>query len=246
MFFCLCPVVKAENLKKIAKNMIFTHFKVIPGAQNRPLMLVKSPLNAILPCKFKIIFFRKVYKLAEIILVTGGCRSGKSSYALRLAESQTGRRLFIATCPVLDEEMNYRIERHKAERAIGGWSTLEEETNLAGAIRGARDFDCILVDCLTLWINNLMYHANNEMNEDEMKEQTLDIIEACNEHSGRIIFVSNEVGFGIVPEHPEVRRYRDLVGRANQTLGTASSRLILVVCGVPVNIKGQLANDTFI
>lgn len=184
--------------------------------------------------------------MAEIILVTGGCRSGKSSYALRLAESQAGRRLFIATCPVLDDEMNYRIERHKAERAIGGWSTLEEETKLAEAIRGARDFDCILIDCLTLWINNLMYHANNEINEDDMKKQMLEVIEACNEHEGRIILVSNEVGFGIVPEHPEVRRYRDLVGRANQTLGTACNMLYLIVCGVPINIKGHLENGSII
>ena len=199
-----------------------------------------------IPDKYCYRFTGKVKTLAEIILVTGGCRSGKSSYALRVAESQAGRRLFIATCPVLDEEMNYRIERHKAEREIGGWETLEEEIKLAEAIRSARDFDCVLVDCVTLWINNLMYHAKNEITEDMIKEETQNVIAACNEHSGQVIFVSNEVGFGIVPEHPEVRRYRDLVGRANQTLGTASNQLYLIVCGVPVNLKGHLDNESFI
>lgn len=184
--------------------------------------------------------------MAEIVLVTGGCRSGKSSYALRLAESQSGSKLFIATCPVLDEEMNYRIERHKAERAAGGWDSLEEETSLADAIRKSRNYDCILVDCLTLWINNLMYHANNQINEDDIRDKVKDVIVACEEYDGRIIFVTNEVGFGIVPEHPEVRRYRDLVGRANQTLGAASDRLVLVVCGVPMIVKGQAEHDTFI
>ena len=113
--------------------------------------------------------------MAQITLITGGCRSGKSSFALRVAEGLTGRRLFIATCPVLDEEMNYRIVRHREERAIGGWSTVEEETELAEAIRNAKDFDCILVDCLTLWINNLMFHAKDQINEDDIKAKALEV-----------------------------------------------------------------------
>ena len=97
--------------------------------------------------------------MAEIVLVTGGCRSGKSAYAQQLAESLPPRRLYVATCPVTDDEMRRRIEEHREARADRGWETVEEQLDLAGVFRRHAEHNVLLVDCVTLWINNLMYHA---------------------------------------------------------------------------------------
>ena len=100
--------------------------------------------------------------MAEIILVVGGCRSGKSAYAQALAESLPAGRVFVATCPVIDDEMRRRVEHHRAARRDRGWETIEEPIDLAGVLRRSDQAGVLLVDCITLWINNLMYAADRD------------------------------------------------------------------------------------
>ncbi len=196
--------------------------------------------------------------MAEIVLVTGGSRSGKSRYAQELAESMAGTRTFIATCPVVDEEMAERIRRHQRARG-SGWITIEETVDLPGALRRAAGSGVVLVDCLTLWVNNLLYeetllsagedraggldvpagHAGSSgLSEDEMEERCREVLRACADLSGTVIFVTNEVGMGIVPENALSRRFRDLAGRCNQVVARGADRVVLMVSGIAATIKG--------
>ncbi len=178
--------------------------------------------------------------MARIVLITGGCRSGKSDHAQQLAESLQGRRVFVATCPVTDDEMKQRIEQHQRQRRGRGWETIEEQLDPGGTIRRCRDYDVVLVDCLTLWINNLMFEAGkrgDSIDEQQIENAAAELLEACNEHGGTIVFVSNEVGTGIVPLDAVSRRYRDLVGRLNQLMAAAANEVTLLVCGIPLALK---------
>jgi adenosylcobinamide kinase / adenosylcobinamide-phosphate guanylyltransferase len=179
--------------------------------------------------------------VARITLISGGSRSGKSSFAQRLAEEEPGSRLFLATCPVTDPEMELRILRHVQDRQKGNWETVEEPLDLAGCLRQARRYDTVLVDCLTLWVNNLMFEAaklNRSVDEDWVQTLATQVLEAAWEHPGEVIMVTNEVGMGIVPDNANARLYRDLIGRCNQCVGIAADRVYLVTCGIPLQIKG--------
>lgn len=178
--------------------------------------------------------------MAELILVTGGSRSGKSDYARNEAERIDGPRVFVATCPVIDEEMSERIRRHRLERDESAWVTVEETENLVEALRGAHGFRVALVDCLTLWVNNLMYSAGREgrtIDEDEISRSSEELVSACRGFDGAVIMVTNEVGMGIVPENREARLYRDLVGRCNRIIAEAADRVVLVSCGIPLQLR---------
>ena len=180
--------------------------------------------------------------MGKITLITGGSRSGKSSFAQKLAERDCGAKLFIATCPVIDEEIAARIQRHIADRQATGWKTVEEEIDLAGQLAASPGYTVILVDCLTLWINNLMYHGSREnipVNDDIVSVRVDTIVKNALQLPGRVIFVTNEVGLGIVPENESTRLYRDLVGRCNQRVAAAAEAVYLVTCGIPISIKGN-------
>ena len=176
-----------------------------------------------------------------LLLITGGCRSGKSEYARRWAESLPPSRLFIATCPVTDAEIERRIEAHRQARRNGGWETVEEQLDLAGVLLRHAHHRVILIDCITLWVNNLLYHASRDGRNVEETEQAghcrrlLDAAASCR---GTVLMVTNEVGMDVVPENPLARRYRDLVGRANQMLAARADAVTLVVCGIPWPLKG--------
>jgi len=178
--------------------------------------------------------------MGSIHLVTGGSRSGKSDHARRLAEEFPRPRTFIATCPVVDEEMRQRVERHRRERAGAGWTTVEEEVEVPRALREAGASGVVLVDCLTLWVNNLMYAADRMgkvFGEDEISACSHELLATCLAIPAAVILVTNEVGMGIVPDNALARRYRDLVGRCNQVVATEADRVTLVVSGVPVEIR---------
>ncbi|MDR0476784.1 MAG: bifunctional adenosylcobinamide kinase/adenosylcobinamide-phosphate guanylyltransferase [Desulfobulbaceae bacterium] len=174
-----------------------------------------------------------------IILITGGARSGKSGYALKRAEALADVRTFIATSPVTDPEMAERIARHQEERDGRGWRLIEEQTDLPRAI-GRAGPGVIVIDCLTLWINNLLYQAEKRgqpFADAEMNGRCDRLIAACRQHDGAVLLVTNEVGMGIVPENALARHYRDLIGRANRRLAAAADEVVFVCCGIPLTIK---------
>ena len=178
--------------------------------------------------------------MARIVLVTGGCRSGKSAYAQQMAESLPPSRLYVATCPVTDDEMERRIEQHRRSRRNRGWETVEEQFDLTGVFRRHTEYNVVLVDCVTLWVNNLMYQAEHEsrqLMEADVAERCGQMLEAAETCRGTAIFVTNEVGFGVVPENAQARCYRDLIGRANQTIAARADAVTLVCCGIPLHLK---------
>lgn len=178
--------------------------------------------------------------MGKIILITGGSRSGKSDFAQKKAEETSNSRLYIATCPPLDSELEERIKRHQAAREGLGWQTVEEQLNISDVIEKNEEYSVILIDCLTLWINNIQYKAEVEkkcIDENHITEVTSDLIDICKKTDSTIFFVTNEVGSGIVPESAETRLYRDLVGRCNQYIGAAADEVFFVTCSVPLQIK---------
>jgi adenosylcobinamide kinase/adenosylcobinamide-phosphate guanylyltransferase len=172
--------------------------------------------------------------MAELILVVGGARSGKSATALRLAEPFE-RRVFIATAERFDDEMRERISRHRADRGTG-WTTIEAPLDLAGAVRAVDDpRAAIVIDCLTVWLGNLM-HRDPEMTEDAGAcVAFLDALRAS--PARRVVVVANEVGMAIVPESALGRQFRDVAGRMNQRVAARAGRVLLVVCGQAIDIK---------
>ncbi len=178
--------------------------------------------------------------MGSLIIVTGGARSGKSAYALQRGEQIAGTRHFLATCPVTDAEMSLRIDRHRRERQGRGWRSIEEETDLAGRIAAIEDPGPVLIDCLTLWLNNLLYRAESRrasFDEKDVAGECQRLLLAVAGHRGTVICVTNEVGMGIVPDNPLARHYRDLVGCCNRLLAAAADEVVLVSCGIPLFLK---------
>jgi len=174
---------------------------------------------------------------SKAILVLGGCRSGKSRHALQLAGRYLGKRnLFIATCVPADKEMKQRVARHQSERGEE-WSTLEVPIRLAETIKAeSHQADVILVDCLTLWMSNLIMET---VKQDEINTFVGHLTDALESTQCPVILVSNEVGSGIVPDNALARRYRDAAGWMNQAVAGVADRVILTVAGIPVDIKNN-------
>jgi adenosylcobinamide kinase/adenosylcobinamide-phosphate guanylyltransferase len=164
-------------------------------------------------------------------LILGGARSGKSRFAQTLAESTSPNRLFLATAEAGDEEMAARIARHRADRGEN-WTTREEPLALVPALRAeARPDRVLLVDCVTLWLSNLVLSGRDPTTEIlELKRE----IHVC---AGPVILVSNEVGLGIAPPTPLGREFRDWQGRANQEIAAACDAVVFVAAGTPLLLK---------
>jgi len=180
--------------------------------------------------------------MARIILITGGSRSGKSAHAQKIAESICGTRTYIATCPYLDEEMTARIRKHREARESSCWHTIEETIDIAGALRTSEESQVILVDCLTLWINNILYEAGQRgesLDEEAIGARCREVLDVCDGLPGTVIFVTNEVGMGIVPENPASRLYRDIAGRCNQIIASHADVVVFMISGLPLHIKGE-------
>jgi adenosylcobinamide kinase/adenosylcobinamide-phosphate guanylyltransferase len=170
----------------------------------------------------------------QITLILGGVRSGKSHYAQSFV-SGFSRVAFIATAEALDAEMQARISRHRDERP-GNWTTFETPLELEDAILGCSGkFDVILVDCLTLWISNLM--AAEHCDSSRIFARAARLSEALRASSSSVVLVSNEVGSGIVPVSDSGRLYRDLLGGTNQQVAAVADRVLLLVAGYPLTVK---------
>jgi adenosylcobinamide kinase/adenosylcobinamide-phosphate guanylyltransferase len=182
--------------------------------------------------------------MGKIIFITGGARSGKSSYAQKRAEAMPGPRLYLATCPPPgdDQEMRARIDLHIKAREDRGWTTVEEPLLLPEVIKAA-DSDAVevlLIDCLTLWLSNLLQASpEHSLQEAEVEKSCLALLAAAAKFPGTVFLVSNEVGFGIVPDNALARRFRDLVGRCNQIMAAGADEAVLVTCGLPLWLKNE-------
>lgn len=167
----------------------------------------------------------------KIIFITGGVRSGKSSFALREASKFSGKKLYIATAEALDEEMRERIEDHKRKRGRD-WDTYEEPIKIADVIKNIEDqYSVIVIDCLTLWLSNLFLNNKNVEKEIESFCCSLSTVYCP------LFIVSNEVGMGIVPENEMARKFRDMAGILNQKVAEISGEVYVVVAGIPLKIK---------
>lgn len=168
---------------------------------------------------------------ARSTLILGGARSGKSTYAERLAESHEGPLVYIATAQAYDGEMTDRIAAHVARRGPR-WRTVEEPLALPDAIVAAdKDNSFILVDCVTLWLTNVLL---GEHDIPGHSARLLDAVEGC---TSALALVSNEVGLGIVPENALARRFRDEAGVLNQKLAQVADQVVLVTAGLPLTLK---------
>ena len=176
--------------------------------------------------------------MAETILILGGARSGKSRHAEALVEQAGGRLVYLATAEARDEEMRARIREHRRRRG-DRWQTIEEPLDLVTALTKHAAPECaILVDCLTLWLSNLMGAGRN------VDGEVANLVAALPGLGGAIVFVSNEVGMGIVPENALARSFRDQAGRLNQQVAAAADRVVLVAAGLPLVLKGPPPGET--
>jgi adenosylcobinamide kinase / adenosylcobinamide-phosphate guanylyltransferase len=169
----------------------------------------------------------------ESHLILGGAKSGKSAYAEKLVTAYPAPHIYVATAQVLDEEMAKRVEDHRKRRELS-WETVESPLELVktlGGFQGRRS--AVLVDCLTLWLSNLMLQTPDQPPERAIRELT----EFIRMADYPLFLVSNEVGGGIVPENPLARRFRDLAGYASQQVAAACRTVTMIVAGLPLRLK---------
>jgi len=177
--------------------------------------------------------------MAQTIFITGGARSGKSFFAEKRA-LQFGAPLgYLATSQALDDEMNERVVKHRERRGTE-WSTIEEPVNLPQALADCDgEYRAILVDCVTLWLSNLLFKYEDvpETVEERIKDDVQQLIRTLNKMITPVILVSNEVGMGIVPDNRLARLFRDIAGTANQALAAAADEVHVVISGIPLKLK---------
>ncbi len=173
--------------------------------------------------------------MGQLIYVSGGARSGKSAYAQQRAEACPGDLLYVATAGIHDAEMQARVQKHRGERGER-WTTLEEPLDLVGRLpQAGAGKGAILLDCVTLWLTNLLFDRGEQ--SDPVLVEIDRFIAALPQITAPLFVVSNEIGFGIVPENRLARQFRDLAGTANQRLARVADEAWLVVSGVPVRLK---------
>ena len=173
----------------------------------------------------------------KVIFITGGCRSGKSQFALDYADRHFSKKIYLATCEVFDEEMARRVENHKMARGPE-WRTIEESVTVVDRIEEVQEgVEVILVDCVTLWISSLLMKWDDDNRIMNEVEKLLSVLQ---KRQASFVLVSNEVGMGIVPADALTRRFRDLAGMANQKIAGAADAVIFMVSGIPIFLKGTV------
>lgn len=171
--------------------------------------------------------------MSKITLILGGARSGKSRHAVSLAQKHK-KVAFIATCQALDKEMEERIRMHRQARPRS-WKTFEEPRDLAALlVKAGNDFDCVIVDCLTLWVSNLILGGDPE---NKILERTARILAGLRKTKAKVVLVSNEVGLGLVPRNRLGRDFRDIAGKVNQLVAQAADEVFFTISGIPTKIK---------
>jgi adenosylcobinamide kinase/adenosylcobinamide-phosphate guanylyltransferase len=179
----------------------------------------------------------KIYKVSTI---TGAVASGKSRFALEMALGYGGIKTFIATAIPFDDEMRNKIERHRGERGKA-FQTVEAPVNLVEAIQEAQiESSVIVVDCVTVWLNNLFHQDRGQV--EKFDDQIQRLIEVLSSAAAHIILVTNEVGWGVMPENALARRYADALGRLNQRIASVSDEVVMVIAGIPQWVKGGRNN----
>lgn len=169
----------------------------------------------------------------RIILVVGGARSGKSSWALHYAEETYPSRVFLATAQIGDDEMAERVRLHQASRGPE-WRLIEEPIDIDKALEtDMAQVDVVLIDCLTIWLSNILLQKGR----DAVDAHQSRLLAALSRRRQSVVMVSNEVGTGIVPEHPLAREFRDLAGTLNQKIAAVADTVVMTVAGIPVFIK---------
>ncbi|MPM91014.1 Bifunctional adenosylcobalamin biosynthesis protein CobU [bioreactor metagenome] len=185
--------------------------------------------------------------MSNIILVTGGARSGKSSFAESLCIKQNNKTAYIATSVAFDDEMKNRVKKHQESRPKD-WKTYEIYKDIYSIVEELdKNHDTVIMDCVTLMVNNLMFThgievdeaTSEELNklENYIREQIIKLLEAIKKTNLYFVIVTNEIGMGIVPENKLSRIYGDFIGRANQLIGSYSDEVYFVVSGIPMKVK---------
>jgi len=170
----------------------------------------------------------------KIYFITGGARSGKSSFAERLALGMEGKRAYVATAQALDAEMAAKIEKHRQDRS-STWDTYEEPLAVADLLRKLSGrYQVVLLDCLTLWLSNVMAHTDGD---SAVQSRVEDLVKVLAGFAGTCLVVSNEVGLGIVPDNPLARKFRDLAGMLNQRVAQTADEVYFTAAGIPMKIK---------
>jgi adenosylcobinamide kinase/adenosylcobinamide-phosphate guanylyltransferase len=188
---------------------------------------------------------KKVQTMGKLTLILGGARSGKSTYAEKMAAEDGGKVVYIATAEAKDDEMVSRIKKHRTERPLS-WQTREIPINISATLaENPITADVVLLDCLTLLVTNILMGMNPDLDElDEAGSETAvsseisALITTIQQSDAHWLIVSNEVGLGLVPPYPIGRLYRDTLGRANQQIAQAADHVYFLVAGLPMVVKG--------
>lgn len=171
----------------------------------------------------------------ESVLVLGGARSGKSTYALQRAQAWRGSLMYMATAEGKDEEMRTRIAQHQAQRRSSRWTTIEEPIEVVWQLKEIDDrIGVVVLDCVTLWVSNALLSGQR----DELESQVAELVEEIPLFSFHFLAVSNEVGLGLVPDNALGREYRDLLGSVNQQLAKACQEVVFMAAGLSLKMKG--------
>ena len=200
----------------------------ILGGRTRPLTILHPTAFDAAP---------GAHALAAVTLVLGGARSGKSRFAEALVAAHVGRRVYLATAEAKDSEMAARIREHRARRGVA-WVTVEEPLDLVAALSRERGGgSAVLVDCLTLWISNLMSAGR------DVPGEATRLVDSLPRLGAPVVVVANEVGLGIVPDNALARRFRDEAGRLNQAVAAAAQRVYFLAAGLPMILKGAVESQ---